>query len=301
MTRLTILLAAALAVGCVSKKNYNAAIESADTVQADLKARIANLEGSLANAEAQNATLTDLTEQLDAKNETQADRLSELSEKVAKLSTRNATQREEKAELEALLAKVQDDAAEAEEAAKEARDRATKLAEERAQLEAEKDALEQRTAEYDALVDELEAEIDAGQVTITELSGKLTVNLSNAILFDSGKTEVKKEGKEALMRVASILKSVEDREIQVEGHTDNVPVTAGAPYPDNWALSSLRASNVVALLVAEGLDPLAVASVGYGEHRPAASNDTAEGRASNRRIEIVLAPRLSPKDRTARR
>ncbi len=89
-----------------------------------------------------------------------------------------------------------------------------------------------------------------------------------------------------------MLAGISDREIRVEGHTDNVPVRSGAAYRDNWDLSSLRASTVVQVLVGAGVDPLNIATVGYGEHRPVTSNDEAEGRAGNRRTEIVLVPKL---------
>ncbi|MEN0067381.1 MAG: OmpA family protein [Myxococcota bacterium] len=295
----TMWIAALLITGCVGKKKHNALIEAAASTEAGLNAEVTNLKKALANAEATNASLGDLTETLEAKNAAQNDKLQALAEKVTNLSAVNRTQRGEKAELEDLMAKLREEAEEAEAEAQEARDRAATLAEEREELAAERErlaeekaALEQRTAEYDALVEELKSEIEAGAVTITELSGKLTVNVSDRILFASGQTNLKPEGVAALTRVASILARVDDREIRVEGHTDNVPVRSGAPFPDNWALSSLRASHVVALLVKEGVDPLNIASVGYGEHRPAASNDDAASRALNRRIEIVLVPRL---------
>ncbi|MEO0603104.1 MAG: OmpA family protein, partial [Myxococcota bacterium] len=284
---------------CVTKKKHTELMDAAAATQASFAAEVTNLKQALANAEQTNASLEDLSATLEDKNTAQREKLTELSERVANLSALNRSQRGEKSELEELLGKLQEEAEAAEADARAARDKAAKLAEERERLAAERErlaeekaALEEKTAAYDALVEELEAEIESGEVTITELSGKLTVNVSDRILFDSGKTALKSSGVEALTRVAGILASVSDREIRVEGHTDNVPVGAGAPFPDNWALSSLRASGVVSLLVKEGVEPLNIASVGYGEHRPAASNDTRESRALNRRIEIVLVPRL---------
>lgn len=160
-------------------------------------------------------------------------------------------------------------------------------------LRAEREALAAKTEAYDSLVGELQQEIADGEVTITELSGKLTVSLSNAILFASGSTALKKEGQAALQRVAGVLAGVTDREVRVEGHTDNVPVGSGARFADNWALSALRASTVVTLLVDGGVDPLNIAALGRGEFQPVQPNDTAQGRAANRRIEIVLVPKLA--------
>ncbi len=295
MYRWTIVAVLAASVACVPKGRHDDLIASAAQTETELgaaEARIANLESALKNAEARNAELSALTDRLDARTNAQAAQLAELSDELGKLSERSSTQRRQKAALEELLAKVQAEANEARDDAAAYRERASELEEERDELAKERDALERKTAEYDALVDELQSEIASGQVTITELSGKLTVNLSNAILFDSGKTKVKDGGVQALQKVATVLAKVSGRQILVEGHTDNVPVTSGAPYPDNWALSALRASTVVALLVDNGVNPDNIAATGYGEHRPAAPNDTKENRALNRRTEIVLVPRL---------
>jgi chemotaxis protein MotB len=139
----------------------------------------------------------------------------------------------------------------------------------------------------------MKSEISKGQVTISELKGKLTVNMVDSILFDSGKAEVKEGGLEILGRVISILKDVTDKSIRIEGHTDNVQIVGGLArrYPTNWELSAARAINVARHLQDQGIDPGQLAAVAYGEWKPVATNDTAEGKAKNRRIEIVLAPK----------
>lgn len=123
---------------------------------------------------------------------------------------------------------------------------------------------------------------------------RLVLQLSDQILFDSGSAEIKPAGLAVLAEVGRIVKArAGELEIQVAGHTDNVPV-AGRPglLGDNWGLSAARAVNVVQFFEREvGIDPLRLSAVGHGEHRPIADNDTAEGRAQNRRIEIVLVPR----------
>ncbi|MEZ4318363.1 MAG: OmpA family protein [Myxococcota bacterium] len=300
----------ALVLGCVPKKQYTAEVDRATILESQLgeseaqlralKSEIESLSKTLENEQASNASLTELANGLDAQAKAQADQLVQLSERLASLGAMNSAQKAAKADLELLVSELQQKAGDARTEADAAKARAAALAAERERLAAEaarlaeeKAKLERKTAEYDALVGELQGEIDAGQITITELSGKLTVAMSNAILFDSGSTEVKKAGKDALAKVASVLATVRDREVRVEGHTDNVPVSAGAAYPDNWALSALRASTVVRLLVDGGVDPLNVAAVGYGEHHPSAPNDTREGRAENRRTEIVLVPKLA--------
>ncbi len=282
-------------LGCVPKGKLVDEQEARQGLEARLRSveeEHATAQRALAAEAAANAELTERAAALDANNATLREELTIALDELGQLATRNEQQASAKASLEARLTQLQADAEAAYSEAEEARARAEALAAERDRLRAEKQQLEARTAEYDQLVGQLKAEIDAGQVTITELSGKLTVNMSNAILFDSGSTAVKPAGREALTKVAAVLAGVTDRQIQVEGHTDDVPVAAGAPYGDNWGLSALRATNVVSLLVAGGVDARNVAAVGYGEHHPAAPNDTKENRATNRRTEIVLAPRL---------
>ena len=138
----------------------------------------------------------------------------------------------------------------------------------------------------------MKVELESKQVALQELEGKLTLTMVESILFDSGKAEVKKEGQEALQKVAGVLKTVQDQEIVVAGHTDNVQIGPNLAkiYPTNWELSAARAISVVKILVADGVDPKYLGAVGYSEYRPVADNDTPEGRAQNRRMEIILMP-----------
>ena len=163
------------------------------------------------------------------------------------------------------------------------------------QLEVERQAREARLAEvqgtYDELVGKLEEEIQRGEVKISELKGKLTVNVVDKILFDSGKAELKPAGIKVLQQIGDILISTADKDIQVEGHTDNVPIrgTLTEKYPTNWELSTARAATVLHFLQNEaGISGDRLSAVGYGEYRPISTNSTAEGRAQNRRIQIVL-------------
>lgn len=149
---------------------------------------------------------------------------------------------------------------------------------------------------YEDLLDRMKGEIAQGQVTISELKGKLTVNMVDAILFDSGKAEVKQGGMDVLAKVVDVLKGVQDRMIRIEGHTDNVQIVGNLTrrFPTNWELSAARAINVARYLQGQGINPAVLVAVANGEHRPVAPNDTDEGRAKNRRIEIVLVPRDAP-------
>jgi chemotaxis protein MotB len=139
----------------------------------------------------------------------------------------------------------------------------------------------------------MKAEVAKEQITITELKGKLTVDVLEKILFDSGEAEVKPEGLEVLQRVSDVLKNVKDKAIRVEGHTDNIPIKGQLikKYSTNWELSAARAINVAKYLQQQGLDPTLLSATAFGEYKPVASNDTSEGRAKNRRIAIILLPK----------
>jgi chemotaxis protein MotB len=161
-----------------------------------------------------------------------------------------------------------------------------------AQLEQEKTALEKKSAEYQALASSLDGEIKAGRIQVSELQGKLTVRMAEKVLFPSGSATVSKAGKDTLEKIADAFKDVKNRMIRVEGHTDNVPIKTER-FPSNWELSSARAIAVVRILQDRGVEPTLLGAAGYASYQPVAPNDTAEGRAQNRRIEISLAAPLS--------
>ena len=110
-----------------------------------------------------------------------------------------------------------------------------------------------------------------------------------SILFDSGSSRIKRQGREVLAKVATQLRTLDGHRIVVEGHTDAVPI-ATERYPSNWELSAGRGASVVRFFVSEGVDATVLTAAGHGEYQPIADNGTREGRARNRRIEIVLVP-----------
>jgi chemotaxis protein MotB len=116
------------------------------------------------------------------------------------------------------------------------------------------------------------------------------VNLVDKVLFDSGSAEIRKEGQDALAKVADVLKNYPEKGILVEGHTDNVPVRGAlkSRYPSNWELSAARATTVARFLSEKGVTPARVSAIGFGEYRPVAANDTPDGKRQNRRIEISM-------------
>ena len=179
--------------------------------------------------------------------------------------------------------------------------RATNLTEAKAKAEAEarellsekqrrQEELKRKEEEFRELREELQKEIDAQEITITTLKGQLTVNLMDKILFASGKAEIKTDGKRVLDKIAkAFLNRFPDREIRVEGHTDNVPFRGSVL--NNWDLSTQRAISAVRYLQTHAsVDPARLAAVGYAYHRPIDTNKTREGRARNRRIEIIVMP-----------
>ena len=155
--------------------------------------------------------------------------------------------------------------------------------------------LERATQTYQDLQKKLEKEIQEGKVQITEMKNRLTMTMVDKIIFPSGSTEISAEGKKVLDKVISILKDIQDKRIQVEGHTDNVPIVSALKkrFPTNWELSTARATEVVRYLQESGgLEPKLLSATGFGEYLPLAANDTDEGKHKNRRIEIVLLPLL---------
>ncbi len=141
----------------------------------------------------------------------------------------------------------------------------------------------------------LESKLKDDRISLEMDDRGLVIILSDDVLFDSGKAEMKKEARPILDDVASVVKKkVPDKSIGVSGHTDNVPITY-SKWESNWELSTARATNVLHYLESKGISPKRLSATGYGEHRPIASNATAEGRAKNRRVEIVILPEYAEK------
>ena len=157
-----------------------------------------------------------------------------------------------------------------------------------AELEREKEMTVQMAR---GLEEEMRAELESKDVTISKLQGKLTVNILDRILFDSGEAVLQPPGEAVLQKVATILAQHRELKIHVIGHTDNVPIRASARsrFASNWELSTARALAAVRFLTERaGVAPQRLGAVGYGEFRPIADNATAEGRARNRRIAITI-------------
>jgi chemotaxis protein MotB len=212
-----------------------------------------------------------------------------------------------KAEASAAEASTHAQAAEAKRA--ELAPKVDKLEAEKAELVTAKQELERsvaaKTGELEQLkgtADKLEAqmkeEIAKGDVRLTASGGRLRVDLVDKLLFESGEAQVSKRGEGVLARVGAVLAQIDDKQIQVSGHTDNLPLgeKLTEKFPTNWELSAARAVNVVRFLSEKaGVPPQRLVASGYGEWSPLASNRSSAGRAHNRRIEILLTPALAPK------
>ena len=130
------------------------------------------------------------------------------------------------------------------------------------------------------------------ELSVHEKDGKVYVAMSDKLLFQSGSALVDKRGKEALSKLAEVLKVQTDIDVMIEGHTDNKPINT-VQFKDNWDLSVIRATSVVRILTKEyGIKPLQIQPSGRGEFMPVATNETTEGRSRNRRTEIIISPKL---------
>ncbi len=166
-------------------------------------------------------------------------------------------------------------------------------AELREEVEKKEGELTRLHSAQDELLSELEQEIADKQVQVERIRDQLRVDMVDEVLFDSGESALKPEGIAILRKVGGVLKKTEGRTIEVQGHTDNIPIRGALAqrFPTNWELSAARATNVVRFLQDEaGVDPSVLSAAARSEYQPRASNDTEEGRRENRRIEILLGP-----------
>lgn len=228
----------------------------------------------------------------------------ELMEKMSK--SRKEGDKENRELVEALratqedLQRREDDLRELEKLLNAKEKRLADLEKELEKREARVKELEDMIAEKDAAVRALKDRIAAALLgfkdkglTVEQRNGKIYVSLEAQLLFPSGSTVVNAEGKKALLDLAQVIKDEKDITILVEGHTDTDPFNGGGTIKDNWDLSVMRATSVVRILTEEGkMNKTMLTAAGRGEFVPVADNNTAAGKAKNRRIEIILTPNL---------
>ncbi len=132
----------------------------------------------------------------------------------------------------------------------------------------------------------------ADELSVEMKNGKVYVSMTDKLLFKSGSAAVEDKGKQAIKKLAEVLNKNSDIDIAIEGHTDNIPIKTNL-YKDNWDLSVARATSIVRMLNEEyRVDPKRLTASGKGEYFPVATNEDQEGRAKNRRTEIILSPKL---------
>jgi chemotaxis protein MotB len=143
---------------------------------------------------------------------------------------------------------------------------------------------------YQQLNQSLQAEVAGNQVQIRQLQNRLEVTMVNDILYPEGGWELSQQGQQELNKIVPVLQGVAGKQIVIQGYTDNLPILPplAERFPSNWALSAARSVSVVTYMVAQGIDPNQLSAVAFGQYHPIASNDTPEGRAQNRRINIVI-------------
>jgi len=272
-----------LVVGCVSKNTYQQKVNEADLLSSDVA------ELTTVTAELRRGKM-ELQDELSRLNARLVENLRQNSKLQRNLLSAYANQERQQSNLTRHQQQLVD--------MQQTNDQLLATVEELNQaLEKEKVAREARLAKvkntYNQLVGALEEEIERGELTISNLEGQLSVNLLNNILFDSGKTVIKKGGQKVLKSLGDVLNKFPDKALQIEGHTDNVQISSRLKerYPSNWELSTARATSVVHFLQDHvGLPGERLISVGHSEYRPVVSNKDAAGRARNRRIQILLVP-----------
>ena len=220
---------------------------------------------------------------------------SRITDLEQKLTSGNASSQEEIARLQKQASDLEADAARIAKEREQLRQEQSQLA---ATLERERLAKEEEIARLtrtqEALSKSLQDEISKGNITIQQVRDRLTINMVDRVLFDSGQAQVKQAGMKVLKQVGDVLNQISDKQIRIEGHTDNVPISSKLQdrFKTNWELSTARATTVVRYLIDQGgVDRQYLSAVGYADTHPLASNDSEEGRSSNRRIEIVLYPK----------
>jgi chemotaxis protein MotB len=161
-----------------------------------------------------------------------------------------------------------------------------------ADAEARKLETEKRLAEFRELTDRFKELVNAGKLTIKFQNGRMLIALSTDILFSSGSAQLSAAGKDSITEVTGVLKDMSNRNFQIEGHTDNVPIHT-KQFPSNWELASARAGSVLNTMLAAGFPPEHVSTASYGSEEPVADNADPKGRSENRRIAIAIVPDLS--------
>ena len=247
------------------KVAYDEAVAQRDQLQADYSATKANYE-ALKNS--YDALEKNSSAAIAANSQKNRELLAQLEAKEQALAAENARLEKLKRELE---------------------DRSNRVAELESVIAAKDAAM---SALKDAISRAL-TDFEGKGLTVEQRDGKVYVSMENKLLFESGSWAVGSEGRRAVMQLGSVLGDNPDIAVLIEGHTDNVPYQGSGQLKGNWDLSTKRATAIVNILRENNnINPENLTAAGRGEHAPIATNDTPEGRAKNRRIEVILTPKL---------
>jgi chemotaxis protein MotB len=305
-----LLLAGLMMTACVTKKKYqdlenskkeleeklNKKIGDCENQSAEYLGRISELDGNFAALDNRIGKLHDslgncrvrLSENQDYIRSL-GDRLDEQKKRLAaELDTKNKTLQTKELELNNALAKAEEERIMLENLRKE-------LEKTVARVRVLENELSRKDSAVKALKDEIAkalAGFDELDIKVEYRNGKVYVSLAEKLLFKSGSTSVDPKGQEALLKLAAALNKKPDVTVTVEGHTDNKPMN-GEKIKDNWDLSVLRATSIVRIMTEDGkMSAKRVTASGRAANAPIADNESAEGRAKNRRTEIILTPKL---------
>lgn len=271
------LLLAVMIAGCVKKGTYEGVVDELGRSEMQREALRAELEESEAEQDALRAEMAAQLARRDSVEE-------ELRRRVAVVEGDLTALRRE-------LRAARDDAERAETLLGMRGAELQSMQRRLASLQAVEQEVRERNAIYEDVIARFRSLMDGGQLSVSIDRGRLVIQLPQDILFASGSATLGREGRDVISQVGAVLADFEDRRFQVEGHTDNVPISTER-FPSNWELSSARALAVVRLLVEQGVAPDNVSGAAFGEHQPRASNEDRESRRLNRRIEIVMLPNL---------
>lgn len=290
----------------VQLKDKSDEADALKTAKAELEAKVVELDGRAAAADGRAATLTKSNKDLAAAVGASQDELSgklkaviaekdELAKKLSETLKEKSTLERLRGVSQSARDKAVRDLAKAREERDQFAARLAALDESRAKDEEARSAARARAhEETGAAADAVLKEIQAGAAGIEQEGSGFSLSLSDALLFDEGSAKVKESGAAVLERLGRVLKSLDEREVLVEGHSDNSVFKKGllGGYEGHWELTAARATAVARWLHEHaGLDPARLSSAGYGEFRPAKPNDTPEGRSANRRVTLVVTPR----------
>lgn len=155
-----------------------------------------------------------------------------------------------------------------------------------------KKQVEKRLNEFRKLISRFKSLTAAGELSVQIVDGRMVVALPSDVLFRSGSSRLSNKGTTTVKKVAQLLVAIPEKQYQIEGHTDNIPINS-KQFPSNWELASARALNVVKTMIKAGIPESRISAASFADTKPVMANKSKEGRAANRRIDIVVIPDLS--------